>query len=908
MKNRGKSSVERPFNQLFRSALIKKGRSSLLLKLISGILFFCLSLNETKAQCPAGTQQAILNWDFLDYFSYTANYTTANGYLSSNALSRTQNFAFGTQRLTITHNYTDANSPGENVTHTGELGTFGNVNLAAVDADVQFIGNGQIVFTFENEVRNLKFTLYDVDRQQRIQLNAVNAAAVAQNVNMATFAGTIITITNNNTPTARADAAGATNVANNLTTAAVDITIAGPVKTVTFTVSNTAVDATEDGSFWISDILACIASPPTFPATYYVVSKPFTGQPGYVLHAFDKGVYAVDPATGKTKLLFTDPEIVGAPSASNSWFVNSMAYDPYKRILYYVFSLTSSPATNRRLKKYDFNTETISNVVLDLNTIGIPTTTYAGVESGSAAFYNGSLYMGIETSNGSRNSGRESVVWRVDFDATNTPYRSSQVFATPVDDGGGTLLHDWADFGISNGVLYDFDGAGVTTQKDVYEYNLLTGATTNFPLPAGWTPGQTSVGWDEKVYQVYAYAAGPTNPYIAQYNKGLGTEGARKNIFSVPAYVPAIPSLGDAAEAYRPLMDFGDAPATYDPPAVDPAMHEKMANLRLGSSIDLEWLGTSSAMADADGIDEDGIGGTPPLLNYLGVLTYTVNIDVFNKTGAAATLVAWLDYNFNGTFDVGEGVSVNVPTGALMQSIPVTWSNITVPNTAKVQTFLRFRLAPATDGLTTSKMNGWIANGEVEDDPVLIGSPVPNNSLNLQALKNNNATVTLNWTHQTDYLVKFYSVQKSIDGRSWEDIGKVTGGNNSIKKEYSFTDPEALASNHYYRLQVNYENTRKEYSAIVSVSIHNTTIHALKVSPNPASTSANLTVSSSGKTEALVTVFDYTGKAVFESKYSLFKGNNTLTIQGLDKLNKGIYIINIKSNEKTETTKLVISR
>ena len=123
------------------------------------------------------------------------------------------------------------------------------------------------------------------------------------------------------------------------------------------------------------------------------------------------------------------------------------------------------------------------------------------------------------------------------------------------------LLHDWADIGITNGVLYDFDGAGVTTQKDVYEYNLLTGATTHFPLPAGYTPGQTGVGWNDNVYQVYALATGPINPYIAPYNKGLGTEGARTNIFSVPAYTPAIPSLGDAGEAFRPLMDFGDAPA-----------------------------------------------------------------------------------------------------------------------------------------------------------------------------------------------------------------------------------------------------------------------------------------------------------------------------------------------------------
>ena len=865
-----------------------------------GTIFLSFYSNYSQAQCLAGYQQAILNWDYLDYFTYTGNYVSPN-YLPNNTASQTQNFAFGTQRITIRHNYTDANAGmGENNTHTGEAGTFGNVNPLANDADIQFIGNGQITLTFENEVSNLRFSMYDIDRSQRVQLDARNAANTALNVNMATFAGTILTISNNNAPNARVDATN-TSIANNLNTAAVDITIAGPVKTVTITISNTGSDT----DFWISDILACTAG--TFPANYYQVSQPFTGQPGYVLHSFDKSVYAVDPATGKTKLLFTDPQIVGAPSASNRWYVNSMGYDPYNRILYYVFSLTSAPASNRMLKKYDFNTETISTVIADLNTIGIPTTSYAGVESGSAAFYNGNLYLGIETSNGSRNTNRETVVWRVDFNASNIPYRASQVFATPADNGSGTLLHDWADIGISNGVLYDFDGAGITTQKDVYEFNLLTGATTHFPLPAGYTPGQTGVGWNENVYQVYALATGPINPYIARYNKGLGTEGVRTNIFSVPAYIPAIPSLGDAAEAFRPLMDFGDAPTTYDPIGTDPAMHERLTNLRLGNAIDIEWLGTSSALADADGVDEDGIGGTPPLLNYLGTLTYTININVFNNTGANATLIGWLDYDFDGVFDASEGVSVTVPSSAVVQSVPVIWNSITVPNTSNLQTFARFRLAPAADGMTTTKMNGWVANGEVEDYPVLIGVALPNNSLTVQAHKNDNATVTLNWSHQSDLEVKYYTIQKSADGRNWNEIGTVAGGNNKIKKEYSYTDQEAINGSYYYRLQINFETSRKEYSAILSVSNHNIS-QAMKISPNPASSSTNLTVSSSGRTDAIVTVIDYSGKTVMESKYLLYKGNNILTIQGLDKLNKGIYIVKLKTTEKTETTKLVISR
>ena len=159
----------------------------------------------------------------------------------------------------------------------------------------------------------------------------------------------------------------------------------------------------------------------------------------------------------------------------------------------------------------------------------------------------------------------------------------------------------------------------------------------------------------------------------------------------------------------------------------------------------------------------------------------------------------------------------------------------------------------------------------------------------------------MNWSHQSDLEVKYYTIQKSTDGRNWNEIGTVSGSNNKIKKEYSYTDQEAINGSYYYRLQINYETSRNEYSAILSVS-NQSILQAMKISPNPANSSTNLTVSSSGRTDAMVTVIDYAGKTVMESKYLLYKGNNILTIQGLDKLNKGIYIVKLKTTEKTETT------
>jgi hypothetical protein len=69
--------------------------------------------------------------------------------------------------------------------------------------------------------------------------------------------------------------------------------------------------------------------------------------------------------------------------------------------------------------------DTMGIVVNDVRTIGIPTFD-VGVESGGASFYNGSLYLGIESSN----SGLTKVsFWRIDFNSSFAPVAVSQQFA-----------------------------------------------------------------------------------------------------------------------------------------------------------------------------------------------------------------------------------------------------------------------------------------------------------------------------------------------------------------------------------------------------------------------------------------------------------------------------------------------
>ncbi|MEI9811106.1 MAG: hypothetical protein WDO16_26260 [Bacteroidota bacterium] len=160
-------------------------------------------------------------------------------------------------------------------------------------------------------------------------------------------------------------------------------------------------------------------------------------------------------------------------------------------------------------------------------TFGIPVYE-SGVESGAATFYNGSLYLGIEgytgtSGSGSYAAGRKSTVWKIDFDAAGNPVApAAQVWGVTADNGTNAQnIHDWSDFGISNGVLTDFDGSQ-SGQVDFYQFNMFTGVRVNY-APVGLIPRQVSIGWDEKLYNVDAA--------ISLYN-GTNGVGALNTIYA----------------------------------------------------------------------------------------------------------------------------------------------------------------------------------------------------------------------------------------------------------------------------------------------------------------------------------------------------------------------------------------
>jgi hypothetical protein len=202
------------------------------------ILFFALLAgSQLKAQCIAGYTQAQLNWDNLDFYNNSGGGSPYGVYITD-AIEQTQRFALGPNWLSIATSSNALVTTSENATHTGELSGY-------TGEDVQFnpSANGQtITITFDSEVRNVYFTLYDIDLSARIDFSARNAANVAQNIGLAVQASTILTRNNNNTTTAYFTSS-ATALANSSNQGSGTVSVTGPVKTITITITAIGTDA-----------------------------------------------------------------------------------------------------------------------------------------------------------------------------------------------------------------------------------------------------------------------------------------------------------------------------------------------------------------------------------------------------------------------------------------------------------------------------------------------------------------------------------------------------------------------------------------------------------------------------------------------------------------------------------------
>ncbi|MCX6291958.1 MAG: T9SS type A sorting domain-containing protein [Bacteroidetes bacterium] len=168
--------------------------------------------------------------------------------------------------------------------------------------------------------------------------------------------------------------------------------------------------------------------------------------------------------------------------------------------------------------------------------------------------------------------------------------------------------------------------------------------------------------------------------------------------------------------------------------------------------------------------------------------------------------------------------------------------------------------------------------------------------------------VNISWSTATEVHNDHFSIERSMNGYSYEVIGTVRGaGNSSVQNNYSFTDEHPVAGNAYYRLaQTDYDGVAKTYDPAMVQSCEDTKHLSVSIYQDENNI-INLLIQSGNHESIVITVFDVTGKKLLQKNSSLVVGDNIIKLN-MTEFSSGIYLLQISGDEDVLTKKFELNK
>ncbi|HAS46513.1 MAG TPA: hypothetical protein DCS93_38885 [Microscillaceae bacterium] len=197
---------------------------------------------------------------------------------------------------------------------------------------------------------------------------------------------------------------------------------------------------------------------------------------------------------------------------------------------------------------------------------------------------------------------------------------------------------------------------------------------------------------------------------------------------------------------------------------------------------------------------------------------------------------------------------------------------------------------------TTNPVTSFSPFTLATQDP--IGTPLPAYLLSFDILKENN-DVLAKWRVLDETQVAHYQLQRSPDGSSFQNIGdKIPlSEEKSAVKQYVTRDntvPNNATQGLYYRLKIVNTNGSYNYSDIKNLKFAKTDYKISYVAPNPFQRQISISLNVPTTQEVAIQLKNITGQVVYSKKHSVEAGNNLITLEQLDKLPKGPYILSVE--------------
>jgi hypothetical protein len=185
----------------------------------------------------------------------------------------------------------------------------------------------------------------------------------------------------------------------------------------------------------------------------------------------------------------------------------------------------------------------------------------------------------------------------------------------------------------------------------------------------------------------------------------------------------------------------------------------------------------------------------------------------------------------------------------------------------------------------------WLNNGGVTGT-----QPLPITLLSFEAVRQNNSSLLL-WTTENELNAGRYSIERSVEGNTYFEIGSVPAVNIGNRHNYNFTDGQPATGWNYYRLRMIDRDGSYRYSPVRKLYFSGN--DAISVYPNPL-VDGNLTIRSAMIVQSAV-LSDAAGRIV-----KTFMPNSISPVLNLTGVAKGVYQLKIATARITHTEKIIV--
>ncbi len=243
-------------------------------------------------------------------------------------------------------------------------------------------------------------------------------------------------------------------------------------------------------------------------------------------------------------------------------------------------------------------------------------------------------------------------------------------------------------------------------------------------------------------------------------------------------------------------------------------------------------------------------------------------------------------------------------SGALNFAGTLTVTQIGMGSIMPMDSFTLFTYGTRTGTFSTINLPGGPSVWTVSYNPTNFriiytgATPMPIELLYFDA-KAEGRTALITWGTATEYNNDYMAVERSADGRQWQEIGRVSGaGTTTTPQHYRVVDEKPLLGNNYYRLrQVDFDGTF-EYHKVVALYFDDISPRKEippRLFPNPVRDQLTVVFDSGAPLDRRIWLYNLQGHQV---QTWLLPAGMTQTNINLGMLPSGMYALRVEGQHK----------